>query len=126
MSVDATLLSRALSARTGTVCSAIATMIRDGRPLLDDEALRTLEARDDQHIDGWLFAWRVMSLSDAARDDAIRRGIADGNPRVREHACDLAGDLQRHVLRPLLVALFEDEDANVREAARCNADMLTG
>ena len=51
MSVDAPLLSRALSARTGTVCSAIATMIRDGHAMLDDEALRTLEARHDPHID---------------------------------------------------------------------------
>jgi hypothetical protein len=126
MSVDATLLSRALSARTGTVCTALATMIHDGHWLLDDEALRTLDARHDPHIDGWLFAWRVMSSPDAARDDGIRRGIADPNPRVREHACDLAGDLQRHALRPLLVALFEDEDANVREAARCNAGMLAG
>ena len=126
MNIDATLLPRALSDRTGTVCTAIATMIREQHWLLDDEAARTLEARHDPHIDGWLFAYRVMSLPDAVRDSKIREGITHDNPRLREHACDLAGDLQHHALKPLLVTLFEDVDDHVREAARYNVDMLAG
>lgn len=126
MSIDATLLPRALSDRTGTICTAIEAMIHEGDWLLDDEALRTLEARQDPHVDGWLFAYRVMSLPDAARDAKIREGLTHDHPRVREHACDLVGDLQRHALKPLLLTLFGGADDIVREAARYNVDMLAG
>jgi hypothetical protein len=124
MVADDVMVRRALSPRIGTVCTALDEMIRRRRWLLDDIALCMLEARGIEHIDAWIFDYRTMSLPDDERSARIGQGLAAGNARIREHACDLAGDLGLSPLKDALRGLFDDEDDAVREAARCNVDML--
>ena len=126
MVADDVLVRRAMSPRTGTVCTALDEMIRQRRWLLDEPALRVLETRGSAHIEGWLFAYRTMSLPDAERDERIRQGLAADDARIREQACDLVGDLGLAALEGTLLGLLDDEDDAVREAARCNAGMLGG
>lgn len=126
MVADDMLVRRAMSPRTGTVCTALDEMIRQRRWLLDEPALQMLEARGIAHIQGWLFAYRTMSLPDAERDKRIRQGLASDNARIREQACDLTSDLGLAALKDTLLGLLDDEDDAVREAARCNAGMLDG
>ncbi len=126
MVADDVLVSRAMSPRTGTVCTALDEMIRQRRWLLDEPALRVLETRGSAHIEGWLFAYRTMSLPDAERSERIGQGLAAENAHVREHACDLAGDFGLSSLKDALRGLLDDEDDAVREAVRCNAGMLGG
>ena len=123
MVADDVLIRRAASARTGTVCTALSEMIQQRRWLLDEPALISLENRGVAHIDGWIFAYRTMAMPDDERGTRIVEALVADNPRIREHACDLAGNLGLQ-LKDALLSLLDDEDDAVREAARYNYDML--
>lgn len=124
MSTDQCLVERALSARTGTVCDAIADMVSTHRWLIDAPVRQRLTSRGDADIDAWLFTYDVMSLSTALREAQILAGLEAANPRIREHACDLIGDLGLCSLIEALPTLFMDDDERVRAAALYNHDML--
>jgi len=108
---------KASSARTGTVCSAIAELIQLRQFTLSQQNLTLLESRGDSHIDGWVFAYRFYS-DPSGHHEMLRRGFASDNARVREQACDIVGDNALHAFLPALEALTHDVEAFVAEAAR--------
>lgn len=107
---------KALSARTGTVCSAIAKLIQLRQFALSQQDLALLESRSDPHIDGWIFAYRYYSAP-SEHIEMLRRGLASSNARVREQACDIVGDNAIHAFEPELEALTRDSETFVAEAA---------
>ena len=124
MTPDMDLVGRVLSARTGTVCAAIADMVSSRRWLIDKQMRQRLESREDADIDAWLFTYDVSSLTAALREESILAGLKAANARIREHACDLIGDLGLLSLIEELSTLFVDDDEGVRDAAHYNHDML--
>ena len=117
------LQARALSERLGTACAAIAEMIRKAEFVLSEEQLGTLEA-EGELLAGWVFAYRVRCAEPTARVALLRGAVGSANPRVREQACDLIGDLRILELRSELFVLTEDAHPFVAEAASYNYAML--
>lgn len=111
------LRRKALSARTGTVCSAIAELIRLDQFALSQQDLALLESRGDLHIDGWIFAYRYYSAP-SEHIEMLRRGFASSNARVREQACDIVGDNAIRAFESELETLTRDSEIFVAEAAR--------
>ncbi len=116
MQMTSELHKKALSARMGTVCSALAELIRLRQFVLSQQDLTLLESRGDPFIDGWVLAYRYYSAP-SEHHEMLRLGLASSNARVREQACDIVGDNAIHEFRPELEALSHDGEAFVAEAA---------
>lgn len=125
MRARGTLREKALSDRVGTVCSAIAEMIRCGQFELSVADQATLEGRNDFQISGWVFAYRVYESPPSVQLALLQEGLSSLNPRIREQVCDIVGDNHMTEIRSLLEVLFEDPEPFVAEAARYNHDMLS-
>lgn len=118
------LKARALSARAGTVCSAIAEMISLGQFPLSDEDLAVLADRENEFISGWVFTYRVNLATPADKVQMLCAGLQDPHPRIREHSCDIIGDHGILELREKMESLFNDPNPDVAESATYNHGML--
>lgn len=123
MNSEESVRGRAFSERVGTAAAALAEMVSERQFLLSDEELDSLAERDEV-LAGWVFAYRVSLLAGAAQTEHLLNGLRHSNPRVREQACDLIGDMRLLALRWALSPLCSDSVAFVAEAARYNHDML--
>lgn len=93
-------------------------------PITKKELEATLGAADDLTA-----AWAMACLSEAYPDEALpllQRGLADPRPRVREMACDIAGDNDIRTLTNSVSKLRADADVFVRQAADTSYRTLTG
>jgi hypothetical protein len=118
------LRERALSERTGTVCSAMVEMIRGKQFLFSEPDISGLAKRGDEIIDGWIFAYRLYGLPPQERNDLLRTNIKSENPRIREQVCDIIGDEFIEELREPLLELIDDPVDYVSNAARYNHDEM--
>jgi inhibitor of KinA sporulation pathway (predicted exonuclease) len=91
-----------------------------------EKVMGSMATRD---IDALLPAWAMVYLSRAyplEAHDILRRALTDPRPRLREFACDEAGDHDLIELADAILALRNDPVANVQEAAATNWHMLMG
>jgi hypothetical protein len=122
--MDSALRKKALSHRTGTVCSAIAAMISSSAFLLNDVDLKNLEERDQEIITGWIYAYRYYSPTSKDKIEFLLTGLKSENPRIREQACDIIGDNRISTLKAELYKLLADPIEYVAESAKYNHDTL--
>ncbi|MEY8688977.1 MAG: hypothetical protein AB9M53_03740 [Leptothrix sp. (in: b-proteobacteria)] len=120
MKTLSTLRERAFSERVGTVCAAISEMVQHRMPLLSEADLSAVESRNDELISGWLFVYRSYWSAPEERKALILSALVSSNPRIREQACDVIGDLKLTELAYALQPLTTDPVPYVAEAARYN------